>query len=348
MLPQDVQALINIYTRAKAQLINTITGKAARGNVTWYQRTLLKQVNEQLAELNRQAKEWVDKTIPENYQAGIDEANAGLKKAGINISVPETFAGLHTAAVDIIAKNTFADLVAANIFVGRQVSDSIRRAGIDAVAQKLSQGQTVKQCKQNLLSQLVDKGLNGIKDKRGRMISLESYASTVARSTTREATNRATLNQLTYLGYDLVKMSSHATSCKICAPLQGRVYSISGNDKRYPPLKFAHKGDHANIHPNCRHVLVPYIEALAKDVEEDRQFSNRSFDIDPRSQAEIDRYNQGQALKRKLRNDKNQFEDIKIGLPEDAPKSFSGYQSMKRANSERYQELKEKMKALNN
>lgn len=346
-LPQDVQSLINIYTKAKQELIDAIAKKEAVGTLTWYQKSLLSQVNEQLKTLDKQAKDWTNKAIPENYQKGINEVNSALEGVGINVSTSATFAGLHTDAVKVISANAYSDLANANMFVGRTIQDAVRQAGIDAVGQKIAQGQTVKQCKQLLLNNLIDQGLNGIKDKRGRMISIDSYASMVARSTTREATNKATLNQLTGLGYDLVKMSSHATTCSVCAALQGRVYSISGNDKRYPRLSIAYSGVHANIHPNCRHVLTPYIEALATDEEADREFSNRPFDIDPRSQAEIDRYNQEQAKRRKLRNDRSEFEKYKLALPDTAPKSFSGFQAMKRADSVKYQDLAEEYKKVN-
>jgi hypothetical protein len=346
-LPNDVQALINIYAKAKQELIDTIAKKEAVGTLTWYQKSLLSQVNEQLQILDKQAKDWVNETIPANYQKGISEVNGSIEAVGISVSTTATFAGLHTEAVKVISANTYADLSNANMFVGRAVQDAVRQAGIDAVSQKISQGQTVKQCKQLLLNNLIEQGINGIKDKRGRLIPIDSYASMVARSTTREATNKATLNQMTELGYDLVKMSSHATTCSVCAALQGRVYSISGNDKRYPRLSIAYSGSHANIHPNCRHVLVPYIEELAEDAEKDRSFSNRSFDIDPRSKAEIDRYNNEQAKRRKLRQDRNEFEDYKLALPESAPKSFSGFQAMKRANSSSYQKLPEEYKNVN-
>jgi hypothetical protein len=159
-------------------------------------------------------------------------------------------------------------------------------------------------------------------------------------ATTREATNTATMNQLEYNGYDLVKMSSHATTCAVCAVYQGRVYSISGNTPFYPKLSIAFSGGHANIHPNCRHVVVPYIVALADDAEGDKAFSNRPFNIDNRSKAAIERYNNDQAEKRKIRADRQQWERYKLALGADAPKTLSGFRRMKAAGSERYINLK--------
>lgn len=338
-LPRHVQQLITLYRNAQQDLINTIAYKDAKGNVTWYQKSLLEQVNAQLAELDKQAEQWVGTNIPKDYEKGIKATNDYLNNLGLDIPSGKAFSSLHKDAIELIAQNAFDDLHDANLFVGRRLKDATRQAGIDAVAKKLTTGQTVRECKKNLINSLIKEGISGIKDKKGRMISLDAYAESVARSTTREATNQASINQLTELNYDLVKISSHNTTCPICAPLQGRVYSISGKDPRFPPLTIAHSGGYANIHVNCRHVVLPFIEELADDLEEMVKYSNRPFDIDSKSKASIDRYNKVQKQKRQMRADRHQWQRYKLVLPNDTPKTFSGFRRMKKANSERWQEL---------
>lgn len=61
------------------------------------------------------------------------------------------------------------------------------------------------------------------------------------------------------LELDLVEMSAHEGSCKECAKYQGRIFSISGTNKKYPKLPdvvFKHGG----IHEGCRHTFVPFCE----------------------------------------------------------------------------------------
>lgn len=336
--PEYVLTLTRTYTDAQAALVRAIIEQEDRGNLTGFQRALLIQVNEILVKTNRAAVEWSQRVIPDLYQRGVVETVQSLQELGITTAGFDTFAQLHTRAIDLLVRNTIEDLTDATNFVGRQIRDSVRQAGLEAIAQKVATGATVRQAKRRLQQTLVDQGLNGIRDKRGRMISLDAYASTVARSTTREATNTATINHLKALDYDLVKMSSHATTCSICAALQGRVYSLTGNTPGYPVLTQAF-GSHANIHPNCRHVISPYIPELADDAEGDKTFSNRPFDIDPRDQAQIDRYNQQQREKAKLRNDRNRYQRYRLALGSGVPKSFAGFRAMKKANSGRWQEL---------
>ncbi|MBE3591519.1 MAG: hypothetical protein IMW84_01100 [Thermoanaerobacter sp.] len=74
----------------------------------------------------------------------------------------------------------------------------------------------------------------------------------------------------------------------LCAPIQGKVYSLSGKDKRYP--KYGKDGVVIPRHPNCRHVLMPYVRELDPNAEETEKYSNTSLTEDPRSEKEKQDY----------------------------------------------------------
>ena len=344
--PEEAKKLIEIYSKAQQELIKTIQEKEARGNVTWYQKSLLQQITLQLQLLDKKAANWVTTELRDSYIKGMKEALLFLKNAGLH-SGNIAFSKLHTRAIEALMNDALDELTGAGEFVNKKVSSMIRQAGIEAVTEKFTQGLTLQQCKKNLIKKLADQGVTGIESRNGRRLSLEYYASVVAKSKTREATNTGLTNQLTELGYDLVKMSSHTSSCRVCAPLQGRVYSISGKDTRYPPLSVAFTGPYANIHPNCGHTLMPYVEALALDPEGDRKFSNMLFDVDPRSQHQVDLYNEAQKKKQKLRANRRQWEKYKVLMPDITPSTFSGFMSMKRAGSEKWEQLQQEYKKLN-
>lgn len=328
--------LIKVYQRAQQLLIETIAKKQAKGSVVWYQESLLRQVRAILQQLNAYSSDWVREAINESYGLGAAAAVNGLVQLGVAVQGVEAFTRIHTASVELLVANAQAMLLSGTAFVGRQIEDSIRTAGIKAVTQKQATGGTVKEAAKILKQDLIEQGLKGVMDKRGRMISLDAYAATVARSTTREATNTATMNQLEGEGYDLVKMSSHATTCPVCSVYQGRVYSISGRSKEYPALSVVFRNGHNNVHPNCRHVIYPYIAKLADDPEGDKRRSNAPFTVDPRSQHAIDEYNRRQKEKRQLRTDRAQYQRYKLALGDDAPKSFAGFRKSKAAQSERF------------
>ena len=217
----------------------------------------------------------------------------------------------------------------------------MRQTGLKATAQKLATGSTVQDMKNNLIERLQKEGFMTVQYGSGKnayQVSLDAYAQMVARSTTREAGNLARENQLVENGYDLVEMTTHYPTCEECAKFQGRVYSLSGKDKRFPAIfDTAFKSGYRNIHPNCRHVIVPWIEELQTndEIKEMISKSNKDFE-DNRSDAERDLYSKGQALNRQIRQDKYQYERYKAKLGEDAPKSFHAFRKMKKAGGEKW------------
>lgn len=56
---------------------------------------------------------------------------------------------------------------------------------------------------------------------------------------------------------DLLEVSAHECSCKYCATFQGKIFSITGKDNRYPklPEQVLQTG---SFHKGCRHTFFPY------------------------------------------------------------------------------------------
>jgi len=335
----ETDELILVYINAQKSILKMLTPS----NIKNY-RYLLSQIDDEILKLNTETTNWTQKIVIRNYVKGVNEAIKGIKQQGGNIPNFESFQQFHEQAVRVISRNTGDKLINANQYIGRNIKDNIRATSLEVVQQKIIIGQSVQQTKDIIARRLINEQGTSILMRNGRKMNVESYAELVARSTTREATNRGTMNQLTEAGYDLVKMSSHNSPCGICSPLEGRVYSISGTSTEFPPLKKAFKGIYANIHPNCRHVLMPYIPEY-NDIEKDKKYSNRPFNIDKRSKIEIDKYNKEQKFKQQLNYDKRQWERYKIMLPNQTPKTLSKFREIKKLNNEKYKELKRNYRA---
>ena len=337
--PEYIRELIKTYSDAQAKLISIIGQKQARKTNTMYEKRILKQVNQVLLELNSDTKLWLNEHIPKEYKKSVNKLIRQYADMNIKIDDFDTFSKLHEEKIDLLIRNASNQMEVANSYIGRRTKDTVRQISIEATKQAEVTGRTVKQLRQELIDTFIDNKITTIKTKTGRNINIDSYAETVARSTTREAANVARIEHVTANGRNLVKMSSHATTCPICAPLQGRVYSIDGKDDRYPSLDVAFSGGYANIHPNCRHVILPYVKELDSNASRTREFSNRSFDIDPRSQTQIDNYNKIQKENAKRNSDKRQWERYKTVMPNDTPKTLSGFRRGKKANSDKYNNL---------
>ena len=189
-----------------------------------------------------------------------------------------------------------------------------------------------------MVKRLQDQGFMTVQYGSGpnaRQVPLDVYAMLCARSTTREAGNTAREIQLTENGYDLMEMTEHFPTCEVCAALQGKVFSISGNDKRFPPLSMAYRDGYHNVHPNCRHVMVPFIEEF-NDVEEAIKRSNAPYKPNPEN---VKVYDEQQAKNRRERETLYQYERYKMRLGDDAPKSLSAFKRIKNADGDMWRFL---------
>lgn len=146
-------------------------------------------------------------------------------------------------------------------------------------------------------------------------------------------------------------LGSVSSCCAICAAHRGRVYSISGKSKDFPPLPQYAK-EHGNFHPGCRCSMSVYLPSLGlkfrgKDVDP-KKSSWRTWQ-DDRTDREKELYNnylsdlqKKDAEERRYASDKMSYARILKALPQDAPASFSAFRRIKYSDSTKYTELKEK------
>lgn len=136
-----------------------------------------------------------------------------------------------------------------------------------AVGEGFYEGGTGDNAKRRLRDELLKKALDGKyvlvvgKDGKERQYDVEAYAELVARTKLTEVSTLAVLDTAQEVGSDLVQVSSHNTICAVCAPHEGKIFSISGSDPDFPELE-----DEPPYHPNCQHSLSVVVrEALELD-----------------------------------------------------------------------------------
>lgn len=139
-------------------------------------------------------------------------------------------------------------------------------------------------------------------------------------------------------------MTTMPQCCKLCGAYQGKVYSISGKDKRFPALfKTVLRNGYALPHPNCRHEFIPYFEAMEDpaDVEKAIERSRIKYDkngelVDVRFQKDIKGYAAWQAGNRQLNREALEYDQMKAyyaGREDEMPyKSLGAFRRARRAN----------------
>lgn len=133
-------------------------------------------------------------------------------------------------------------------------------------------------------------GLFAFVDKGGKRWTLEGYCAMSTRTASAKSTNLGDV--FADKNHDLYYIVPHAGSCALCAKYEGRVYSRSGKNKKYPPLSSAFSKIDPNgtddldntywtIHPNCRHKVVKYYEkSKTKEKRKEMQKkSNKPFEL---------------------------------------------------------------------
>lgn len=345
--------LIGIYREAQTRLAEIITGNYGAGTKTYYN-SVLKQLERLMKQLEAETGQYISTEIPRQYKKALDDTYAYFKRNNLQMKRPDMFSHIHSDAVSELANEMRYHINQGISIAGRRVmryldtakDNALRQAGLRSAALKAAAGQTVADMQKDLMQRLANDGFLTVQygtGKRAYQVGLDSYTAMVARSTTREAGNLARENQLTENGYDLMMMTEHYPTCEACAVLQGRVYSISGRDKRFPPLSRAFPSGYRNVHPNCRHVMTYWIEEMQspEEIRAALARSNAPF-TDNRSDEEIALYSKQQADSRRMRADRSQFERYRQRLGEDAPKSFHTFRRIKNADGQRWKEMQEK------
>lgn len=349
----QLDVLIEIYREAQARLAEIITGNYGAGTRTYYN-SVLKQLERLMKELEAETGQYISTEIPRQYKKALDDTYAYFKRNNLQMKRPDMFSHIHSDAVSELANEMRYHINQGISIAGRRVmryldtarDNALRQAGLRSAALKAAAGQTVADMQKDFMQRLANDGFLTVQygtGKRAYQVGLDSYAAMVARSTTREAGNLARENQLAENGYDLMMMTEHYPTCEACAVLQGRVYSISGRDKRFPPLSRAFPSGYRNVHPNCRHVMTYWIEEMQspEEIRAALARSNAPF-TDNRSDEEIALYSKQQADSRRMRADRSQFERYRQRLGEDAPKSFHTFRRIKNADGQKWKEMQEK------
>ena len=152
--------------------------------------------------------------------------------------------------------------------------------------------------------------------------------------------------------WDLVKTEDtvellSSMYCPVCCIYNHRVFSVYGNDKRFPCLS---KMPDFLLKKQCPECDFSFTYSVyfsdvksKKELNKDIKFSNRPFiDDSPR---DVIKHREKLAKENaEFEQLQDEFEWITDNLPDIAPKSLSGYKRMKNSNSKNYQNIVSKAK----
>ena len=210
------------------------------------------------------------KAVADAFKEGAGKAGAQIsQQAGFAVSVPYSFTGVQQDAIEALQREVVDRLGISRRVVGRSVDDLYAQAGRRATVRALlgadgSPQIAARRLKADLLREpyvkrLIQQGGTGFVDRAGKKWSLQTYSEMVVRTTTRKAVVEGQIAKMASLGINLVRVSSHASSCKLCIPYQGRLLSIDGSVTEYLGESVGDIGLAPTYHPNCRHTVIPVV-----------------------------------------------------------------------------------------
>ncbi|MBS6377334.1 MAG: hypothetical protein KH441_11370, partial [Clostridium sp.] len=353
--------LRTLFLRTERQIIDEITRKRAAGYVDYAEVAALERVQRILQTMVDESWSYVPQMIEKIFYHS-DKHAAGYANA-------RALTASQTAVVQQLSNNLLGEILEASetayqtaqefFTIARLEADPYRKAALTQTVAQEALGTGWKQTSAKMAAELRNQGLTGFVDKAGRKWTLSNYCNMATRTTARQAEVAAVLTADDYDLWQIVKIGS---TCPVCAPLEGRVYSKSGTNPDYPPLSLAFGkvdpdgGDdltntYLNIHPNCLHSLIRYtmVGKTEKQIQRDKDFSDpkkNPLSRDPRTKKQIAAYREKERNRQKFLRDMKQHKEYREILGNEIPKDFEKFQKMKYTEGERFELFRKKVENL--
>lgn len=337
--PPSNDGLSNSYISATEKILNSLSGTNPQSVKVGFEKTL----RETVASLDAANAAAVGQSVADGTKASQRRFVSGLaamfeggtltvsnlSAIGFDIKNPRAAQDvLDRKAQDVNAtavyRRNFLELRSKLVGASRDLQSEV-----SGVLDKSSDGGDYTQSLDALKDNLIKRGCFSVQYSNGASVGVDKYASMVCRSARTESANTENLRISKAFGTDLVECVGSSVTCKVCAQYRGRVFSISGEDKRYPPLRDGANSPLKNgydvIHPNCRCEFRPYFETLHSEEEngEKRKFSNRPFDGDKRTTEQARAYQEWQTVQRRAIDEQRRWNELQ-SLGENNPYSDIG------------------------
>lgn len=360
---KELQRLIQIFLKAETDIINEIGRLRSSGLADYSAVAALERVQAILRQLESDAWTYVPQMVEKQFYTAHPEARRvpgeSITKHIRAYNNAAALTAEQHAIVDQLVANLMGEITDASVtvmatvqsaLIGRIEPDVYRRVGLEQVALRQATGQGVYKQLPAFVEALRREGVTAFVDKAGRHWSLHTYGSMVSRTTSRQAEVLAVLTADPE--QDLYQISRHGTTCALCAPYEGRVYSKSGNDPDFPPLADAFgkvdpngpnslTNTYLNLHPNCWHSVYPWtpMGRSEEEIQKIKNFSNPAknpYSVDPRTKKQIEAYRAKEQARRRWLESYKAWQRYRLTLGDKVPKTFATFQKHRAADDDKW------------
>ncbi len=330
MIHEDSDKLKRLVAAFKSaeESVQTIVLKTKGKTVEEYKLKVEKKLDRINVGLVKQSMSWANSDMPKAYKDGKDSVDSSrMSRARI-------------ARTDI--ENTYIQL-AHNVQHATDTEKDNIRSAIERAERENKHGATVGAVKDIIQEELSKNNASMVIEyNNGAKMPLSAHAEMLARTSRIIASNTGSFDRCKELGIDLVRCTTVVGCCPYCKKYEGKVYSISGRDTRFPALyETALQSGYNIMHPNCRHEFIPFVEEMEnpenlKKIIED---SNHFEELDKNDKM-FKLYNRNQALQRQWVDESREFHRLQAKYGEDMPyKTLGGFKRARRQGSLQYKQL---------
>ena len=199
--------------------------------------------------------------VPPAEDTAMNAMRSFRRQAQKDINAVNTVMRYKTKQAYVTAVNT--------AFFNAQQSQRVYNALGMGTAEVVVGAEPLQTAIRDTISKLSEKGIPAFVDKAGREWSPEAYVRMDIRSTVGNTARQANFDRCESFGINLIEVDAHAGARPLCAPYQGRIYSLdgssgtvkdgSGNEYSYEPLTSTSYGQAAGLFGiNCGHHNYPF------------------------------------------------------------------------------------------
>ena len=208
----------------------------------------------------------------------------------------------------------FENLCRTTAFNGsKQFADALDRAYMQVISGAFSKDEAIKSAVKDLAKQ----GITAAVYKNGRRMSLESAVRMNVITGINQTCAELQLQRADEVGCDLVAVSAHAGARPSHALWQGKVYSRSGNHKKYP--EFESSTGYGTVTglcgANCRHTFYPFYEGISVNAytkKELDEMNRKTVDYNGQKLTEYEASQVQRKIERNIRRWKREMEATKV------------------------------------
>ena len=276
---QRLKKLTDRLERLSSQLdriVAELSTTTQRTNKYYNQKRL--EISKTYAEINLTYSAWVNINYPIEYKiylAGYAKKVNGYTRLNNNVKVStmanrdinkQMVNSVKEDAIQVFLQSSEAGKKKLNRLTAVTQNINISDYRISQVIGETSEQITnLNKTTKILRDQLLDASLDGkyilVIDKNGvqRNYKIKAYAELVSKTELTNLQSTAAVSTAYEAGTDLIQVSSHNTTTPICQEFEGKIFSLTGQNKDFPVAEAL-----PAYHPNCKHRITPVFEEILR------------------------------------------------------------------------------------